>query len=129
LKDEVRYLYKKKEFLNTQLYKAHLQIANMWGPIWDIISDTIHDNLSQDMTTKYHSLDRKLLHLQEIHNTETPTTGNNHSNTEFYPRVINLTDITFSNAESALLQKGFKYNIHPATKQWLKTLALEAETP
>jgi hypothetical protein len=46
----------------------------------------------------------------------------------FTPRVINKTDITFSSDELALLNKGLKYNPHHKHKNWIKTLALEAET-
>jgi exonuclease III len=46
----------------------------------------------------------------------------------FHPRVINNTNITFSDTEMALLQKGPKYNLHSKKKNWLRNLALEAET-
>ena len=46
----------------------------------------------------------------------------------FYPRVINNTDIAFSEQELALLQKGPKYNLHNKPKNWIQNLALEAET-
>jgi hypothetical protein len=42
--------------------------------------------------------------------------------------VINLTNISFNDDENKLLQKGLKYNLHPSPKQWIKTLAIEAET-
>jgi len=43
-------------------------------------------------------------------------------------RVVNLTDIHFSASETTILEKGPKYNIHRKPKNWLQTLALEAET-
>ena len=46
----------------------------------------------------------------------------------FYPRVVNMTDIPFSEPEMTILQKGPKYNLHSKPKNWLQTLALEAET-
>jgi hypothetical protein len=45
----------------------------------------------------------------------------------FRPRLINNTDISFTNSETALLQKGLKYNIHAKKENWLQNLALEAE--
>ena len=45
----------------------------------------------------------------------------------FYPRVVNTTDITFTNDELTLLNKGLKYNLNHKHKNWIKTLALEAE--
>jgi hypothetical protein len=43
--EEIKFLYKKKEFLNTQVYKAHLQAASTWGNAWFIISDNIHETI------------------------------------------------------------------------------------
>ena len=40
----------------------------------------------------------------------------------------NRTDVTFSNEEFALLNKGLKYNLNYKHRKWIKTLALEAET-
>jgi len=39
-----------------------------------------------------------------------------------------MTDISFSEPEMTILQKGPKYNIHSKPKDWLQTLALEVET-
>jgi hypothetical protein len=50
------------------------------------------------------------------------------TNTKFYQRVINLTDIKFNEHENQLLQKGLKYNLYIPPKQQIKTLAIEAET-
>jgi hypothetical protein len=49
-------------------------------------------------------------------------------NHEFYPRVVNKTDIVFSEQEMSLLQKGPKYNLHTKPKNWIQILAVEAET-
>ena len=46
----------------------------------------------------------------------------------FNPRVINNTNIPFTNSETALLQKGLKYNKHSKKKNWIQNLALEADT-
>jgi dihydroorotate dehydrogenase len=45
-----------------------------------------------------------------------------------YPRVINTTEVQFTQNEMQLLRKGLKYNLHYKQKNWLETLALEAET-
>lgn len=47
---------------------------------------------------------------------------------KFYPRVINKTDITFTNQELTLLNKGLKYNLIHKHKQMDKNSSLEAET-
>ena len=46
----------------------------------------------------------------------------------FYPRVVNKSNITFTNDEITLLNKGLKYNLHRKKGKWLTNLALEAET-
>ena len=41
---------------------------------------------------------------------------------------MNNTDISFSNTEMSLLQKGPKYNLHTKNRNWIQNLALKAET-
>jgi len=126
IKDELRFLYKKKALLNKQLYYAHLLAANTWGKTWNTIADITHSNISKNIEKKYQSINQKLHALQKKKEIITKT---NQENTQiFHPRVVNLTNITFNKTENALLQKGLKYNLHVKPKNWLKTIALEAET-
>jgi hypothetical protein len=37
-----------------------------------------------------------------------------------HPRVVNKTDIIFSNVELKLLEKGLKYNMNTKAKNWMK---------
>jgi hypothetical protein len=55
-------------------------------------------------------------------------TQNNELQKLFYPRVDNRTDIEFSDNELTLLNKGLKHNFSYKPKNWIKNLALEAET-
>jgi hypothetical protein len=57
--------------------------------------------------------------------TQTITPQEKHT---FYPRVVNNINISFSSSKMALLQKGFKYNLHTKKENWLQNLALETET-
>jgi hypothetical protein len=45
----------------------------------------------------------------------------------FYPIVVTNTNIAFTNEELSLLNNGLKYNLHFKHKQWIQTIALEAE--
>jgi hypothetical protein len=45
----------------------------------------------------------------------------------FAKRTVNLTNITFTEDEMYLLNKGLKYNLHYKPKNWIQTLGLEAE--
>jgi hypothetical protein len=45
-----------------------------------------------------------------------------------YPRVINTTNMQFTQEEVQKLSKSLKYNLHYKPKTWIETLASEAET-
>ena len=122
VKDETKFLYRKKEQLNKELYNIHLQAASEWGTLWDTISNNIHESTHNTMDNKYKTIDQKLKRLTQ--NRETPDT---HTHT-FFPRVVNKTNISFSEEEENLLRKGLKYNLHQKPKSWVNTLAFEAET-
>jgi hypothetical protein len=74
------------------------------------------------MQGKYQNLNLKIQKLTK----EQTTTPEQH--VTFYPRVVNKTDINFTDKELQLLEKGLKYNLHNKKKNWLTTLALETET-
>jgi hypothetical protein len=112
----------KKQQLNKKLYDLHLNIANAWGNSWHYIQDTIEAKLNKLISVKYEGLETNLRKLTQKQ-TRTPSTQHN-----VYPRVINKTNITFTNNEPTLLNKGLKYNLHRKNENWLTNLALEAET-
>jgi hypothetical protein len=122
IKDVIKYLHSKKQQLNLQIYHSHITLANTWNNMWPYIQHTIEEKLHNEMRAKYKSLDNK---LQKLTQTQKPKPQELHT---FYPRVINNTNIPLSNSEMNLLQKGMKYNIHAKKKDWIQTLALEAET-
>jgi hypothetical protein len=45
----------------------------------------------------------------------------------FYPGIANNTNITFSVKQTALIEKGLKYNVHTVEKNWIVNLTLEVE--
>ena len=71
------------------------------------------------MEKKYKSLDTKINKLVQTQ------TNNPNTNIQFYPRVINKTNISFTDDELTLLNKGLKYNLSQKRKHWLSNLALE----
>ena len=121
IKDEIKFLYKKKEKLNRKLYETHLQAAKEWGNTWHIICNSIQDTLDREAQRKYKSIDDKIHKLTQTQVKE----SRNH--TQFYPRVKKETTITFSEEEMELLNKGLKYNLGHKKKSWISNLALEAE--
>ena len=122
IKDEIKYLHSKKQQLNQQIYHLHLHLTNTWHNMWPHLQHTIESRLRQEISSKYKTLDKKLMRLTQ---TQKTTPLEQHT---FYPRVVNNTNINFSNNEMRLLHKGLKYNMHTKKKNWVQTLALEAET-
>jgi hypothetical protein len=74
------------------------------------------------MEKKYRSLDEKLNKLILKQNSKP------NPNIQFHPRVINETEIIFSNKEMTMLNKGLKYNLSHKKTHWLSNLAFEAES-
>ena len=91
VREEIKFLYIKKQQLNKKLYYLHLNIANAWGNSWYYIQDTIEAKLNELLNEKYERLETKLQKLSQ-EQTRTPKTHHN-----FYPRVVNKSNITFTN--------------------------------
>jgi hypothetical protein len=53
IKEEIIYLYKKKDILNESLYKTHLQASIEWGKSWNIIRDNLHGAINKKLEKKY----------------------------------------------------------------------------
>ena len=53
IKDEIKFLYRKKEKLNIDPYRIHLQAAQQWDSIWCSILDSIHESINQELDKKY----------------------------------------------------------------------------
>jgi len=54
-------------------------------------------------------------------------TNNPNTNIQFYPRIVNKTNISFTDDEVTFLNKSLKYNLSQKRKSWLRNLAVEAE--
>jgi hypothetical protein len=121
LQDDIKFPHKKKDKLNLYLYQLHLQAAKEWGRLWDFILRSINNYLNLIMESKYKHLDQKIEKLTKSQ-TDKPRT-----NSRFYPRVVNKTNISFTNEEMTLLKKGLNYSLHNKDKHWLSNLALEVE--
>jgi hypothetical protein len=122
-KNEIKFLYKKKQELNKELYTLHLLNANEWGNTWNIIATDVTDTLENAMKHKHNIINKKVQSLRNEQRKDTQPTMNT-----FHKRVENLTNITFTNDETQLLSKGLKYNVHNKHSNWIKTLAIEADT-
>jgi pyruvate carboxylase len=86
-----------------------------------LISNHIHTIVNTQATTKYKTI-HKILEALTTQQSNSPTT-----NVEFLPRVVNNTNIVLSNDELSLLNKGLRYNLRYKRRNWLHTLAFEAD--
>jgi len=57
IKDEIKFLYMKKEKLNNALHKAHLKAAQGWGKTWYLIEKSINESLNKELECKYKTMD------------------------------------------------------------------------
>ena len=104
IKDEIKFLFVKKDKLNRELYEHHLKAAK-WVGMWHIIQNFINEKLNYNMEKKYKILDSKINKLTLSQNEQ-------HDNKiQFYPRVVNNMNIDFCDEEITLLNKGLKYNL------------------
>jgi hypothetical protein len=113
IQNEIKFPYAKKQELNRTLCNLHLQAANEWGRSWDIISQNITQKLEQEMQRKYKTIHNK------IKKKLTNKTQVNQTKHAFYKRIEKLTNVTFTDAEIQLLDKGLKYNLHGKPKSWI----------
>jgi hypothetical protein len=88
INQEIKFLYVKKQKLNEQLYKAHLQCATTWPSSWQTIQSTIDDKLQLEMRNITTTSTRSWTTYKTKTNTKnipitkrTRTTKRNHSST------------------------------------------------
>jgi hypothetical protein len=90
IEDEIKFLNRKKEKLNYELYKIHVRTAQEWGNTWHSIHNSILDSINREMEKIYKSIEDKINRL--THN----QTKKLNTNIQFYPRVDNKTATIFS---------------------------------
>jgi hypothetical protein len=125
INQEIKFLYIKKNKLNEELYTKHLQCASVWPNCWPVIHCTIEDTLKTEMEGYYEQLNKKLDKLMEKQ--KQPPHPDHKQQQNCHPRTINLTNITFTREERALLDLGLQYNIQQPLKKYWTNLILETE--
>jgi hypothetical protein len=73
INQDIKFLYRKKQLLNQQLYSIHLKCAQHHNGMWQYVQNIIESKLKEDMNT-YEKLIRKL-DLQEF-TSRSPTDKN-----------------------------------------------------
>lgn len=128
---ELKHLYKKKALLNKQLYETHLECANYWQESWYLIQRLEYQNSQHMNDVLYDKLNKKLdtlRHTQTQHSTKNRNyTSNTPTNTKFYPRIKNMSNIQFNKEEESLLQLGLNYALEKPTQQITQELVIDTE--
>jgi hypothetical protein len=79
IRDEIKFVYSKKQLLNHQIYHLHLLLADTWNNSWQYMLHAIESKLQNEAQNKYQNLDRNLNKLIQTQ-TNIPTTK-----TQFLP--------------------------------------------
>ena len=60
ISQEIKFLYKKKQHLNKQLYQTQLECANQHNGMWEHIQNYIDQQINKIMESQYEKLNKKL---------------------------------------------------------------------
>ena len=115
----------KKAKLNKTLFHLHLQLANEWDNTWHLLYDAIHLTLENETQNTYKNLGIKLDHIKHYKiqkkNTSTPH--------KFYSRIINNTNIIFSENELICLIKISESTVFSRLCRYISENIEEVGTP
>jgi hypothetical protein len=106
IKNEIKFIYRKKQQLNTHLYQTHINNSNIWQQTWDNIERSIEQKLQHEMDKIHKKQQQKINKLMK-----TQTIQINNNNTQY---------THFTHEEIQILNKGLKYNLHYKHKNGLK---------
>ena len=126
LKQEIKFLYIKKNKLNEHLYAKHLECATTWPTCWATIHKIIDNNLQLEMETHFDKLNRKLDNVQ-TECSKHKKHQNHNQQQSLYPRTVNLSSITFTKEEQELLDLGMQHSIQQPIEAYWTNLILETE--
>ena len=106
---EIKFLYKKKQQLNTSLYKTHLECAEFWKNLWPTIQEKIEHKFSSITENIYNGLHKKLEKLKQNELITKP--WETEQQPHFHPRVLNLSNTSITEQEREVLEKSLCYAI------------------
>jgi hypothetical protein len=123
INQEIKFLYKKKQHLNQQLYKKQLECAHLQNGMWQHIQYHIDQRINNIMENQYQKLNKKLDALSnQTHKDKTKQKVNN-----FQPRVINLSNIHFTKEQIQTLSLGPNFAIEMQPKRYINALIVDTE--
>lgn len=135
LEQEIRYWFSVRDCLKSHLKILYTELVfSLHNIEFDVLDNKAREFASLVAHKKYLVQSRKLERL--VRDNRRQGNGDNvgHSNGQqlcphtFHQRVVNLSNVQFSNSEFSLLEKGLKYNMQPAlSKKPLESLAVDSE--
>jgi hypothetical protein len=123
INQKIKFLYCKKQTLNTQLYTLHLEYAHQCNGVRQHIYKSIEIKLNQKLDTLNHKLNKKL----DVLTKQSQTTHSNKKKEDTQPRLINLTHISFKKEHINTLTLGPNYAIEKHTKKYINELIIDTE--
>lgn len=125
IKKEIEFLYSKKTSLNKLLLQTHLEVLHIIHPVhYDDVMYQIDSQINKIMKSKRTSQDKKIKKLL-VKKQSNNVIKCHH---QFFPRVVNSTDIKFETDEINLLNKGLNYNFPPKNHQPTVNEVLQIES-
>jgi ribosomal protein S30 len=107
INQEIRFLCKKKQHLNQQLYQKQLECAKQQNGMWQHIQNYIDQQINKIMESQYHKFNKKL----DVLTNQTPKYNTKQKVHNFQPRIINLSDVRFTKEQIQTLSLGPNYAI------------------
>ena len=115
LNNEIKFLYKKKNYLSMKLYEQELYNMKTFDDTWHDLKQDMLGKLSIFISKKYQKLNNKIQQLKTKKIIRDNTQIKNckpdyRSQIQFHDPIKNLTNITFNNNELSVIQNNFKSN-------------------
>jgi len=124
INQEIKFLYRKKQHLNQQLYHKHLECANLYQGMWQHIYEHIDQQLHIIMNTQYTKLNKKLDKLVYQKNNQH---NRQEKPTQFTPRLINLTNVKLTKEQIHTLSYGPNFAIEQTPNKFINELIIDTE--
>ena len=126
INQEIKFLYIKKQKLNEQLYRLHLNCANYWNKSWPHIQDHLEQRLQKKTEDPHSRLNRKIDNLMDKQRNKTKLRHTTQPH-NFYKHTVNLTNITFMKEELNVLNLGLQHSVEKPLRTYWLNLITETE--
>ncbi|KAK5648230.1 hypothetical protein RI129_003122 [Pyrocoelia pectoralis] len=131
LKEEIKHWYTIRDHLNFQLYDTHLFLSKLFHHLeLDSIISTVKEKVEAIGVELFEKLNKKLKALFSKKGSQSQRFSSNNtngSNFTFHNRVVNLSNIRFSESELVMIRQGLKHNPRSLDQPLLNQFKLDLE--